>query len=90
MKPIDLNQLFNPNKEDFGLIEKEVNWYKSFADEKNREYEKLNQTKLYLEEDIRRAQHYESEYDNIKRLEDENTYKQAEASNLHQMNNDLE
>lgn len=90
MKPIDINQLFNPNKEDFGLIEKEVNWYKSFASEKNQEYEKLNQTKLYLEDDIRRAQHYESGIDNMKRLEEENNYKQAEASNLHQMNNDLE
>jgi len=90
MKPIDINQLFNPNKEDFGLIEKEVNWYKSFAGEKDKEYSKLNQTKLCLEDDIRRAQHYECDIDNMKRLEEENCYKQAEASNLHQMNNDLE
>ena len=53
MKPIDKHQLFHPNKEDFGLIEKEVHWYKSFADEKEKEQHALNQTKLMLESDIR-------------------------------------
>jgi len=90
MKKMDKNDLFAPNRQDMGYIEKEVNWYKSEANKKEDMLRELNRTKFSIENDMKEAQHFEDMHDKVQAMEEENRLRNDEAHNIHQGNMDLE